>query len=96
LLASISCGERSHAQALGRSPSSSAIQNCQDSVTSWLQRTGYRRITFENTLPDGTPGRREQIIGKVSGQRGKTAAFSFSCFVDSNSGKLRSFEIHPR
>ncbi len=85
LLASVSC--------VGRSQSSSAIQNCQGSVKSWLQRTGYRKITFEDTPPDG---RSQRMIGKVSGQRAKTAAFSFSCVVDSNSGKVRSFEIQPR
>jgi hypothetical protein len=78
----------------GGFPMAKAIQICQDSVTNRLNRDGYSYVTFERTIPDNNPGRRDWITGTVSGKRRfENTRFSFSCSVDFGSGKVRSFDV---
>ena len=81
----------------GGFPMARAIQICQDSVTSRLNRDGYRYVAFERTIPDNSPGRNDWVIGMVSGRRGfETTRFSFSCSVDFSSGRVRSVDVVRR
>jgi hypothetical protein len=78
----------------GGFPVAKAIQNCQDAVTSRLNRDGYPYVTFQRTIPDNNPGRRDWVTGTVSGKRRfETTTFSFSCSVDFNSGRVRSVDV---
>jgi hypothetical protein len=73
------------------------IRGCQDSVTNRLNRDGYPYVTFERTIPDNNSGRNVWVIGTVSGRRGfETTRFSFSCFVDFQSGRVRSIDVRRR
>jgi hypothetical protein len=74
-----------------------AIRMCQDSVTSRLNRDGYRHVTFEGTLPVDNPGRHDWITGTAYGKRAfETSRFSFSCSLDFSSGIIRSVDVRRR
>jgi hypothetical protein len=81
----------------GGFPTARAIRVCQDSVTSRLNRDGYRDVNFQRTFPVDNPGRHDRIQGTVSGKRGFGATwFSFSCSVDFSSGRVRSVDVWRR
>lgn len=81
----------------GGSPIARAIRVCQEAVTDRLDEDGYRAINFDRIFPDDNPGRRDWVIGNVSGKRGfGTAWFSFSCSVDFSSGRVRSVDVRRR
>lgn len=80
----------------GTFPIPRAVQICQDSVSSRLNRQGYPYVTFERTVPGDDPSRRDWISGTVSGRRNfDTTRFSFSCSVDFASGQVRWFDVRP-
>ncbi len=80
----------------GSFPLARAIQICQDSVTGRLVRDGYPYVTFEHTIPNGYPDRRDSISGTVSGRRRfETARFAFSCSIDITSERVRWFDVRP-
>ncbi len=84
-----------HWPAPGESPTARAIQSCQDSVTSRLNRDGYQYVAFESTIPIDNPGRNDWIKGTAVGKRGfERTWFSFSCSVNFNSGRVRSVDVH--
>lgn len=81
----------------GGHPVGNAIQVCQDSVSNRLNRDGYSRVNFERTVPDNNPGRNDWIVGTASAKRDfRTTWFSFSCSVDSRSGRIRSVDVVRR
>ena len=81
----------------GGSPMAGSIQLCQDSVTNRLNRDGYPYVAFERTMPDRNPSRNDWIVGVVNGRRRfEVTRFSFSCAVDSRSGRIRSLDIQRR
>jgi hypothetical protein len=81
----------------GGFPMAKAIRICQDSVTNRLHRDGYRYVDFERTTPDDNPGRKDWVIGTVSGKQGfETTRFWFSCSVDFGSGRIRSVDVGRR
>ncbi len=78
----------------GRSSTAQAIQICQTSVADQLNRDGYRYVTFERTVSDDRPGRRDWITGTVRGNRGSgSMRFSFNCSVDFSLGRVRSVDV---
>jgi hypothetical protein len=81
----------------GGFPMPRAIRMCRDSVTSRLNRDGYRHVTFEGTLPVDNPGRHDWITGTAYGKRAfETSRFSFSCSLDFSSGIIRSVDVRRR
>jgi len=70
---------------------------CQDSVIDRLNRDGYRDVTFERTVPENKPGRKDRVSGMVSGKgRFQSNRFWFSCSVDFQAGSLRSVDVRPQ
>jgi hypothetical protein len=83
-----------HGPGPGGYPMAGVIRMCQDSVTSQLNRSGFRYLTFERAIPLNNPGRHDWVTGNVSGRRGWEAArFSYSCSVDFRSGTVRSIDV---
>jgi hypothetical protein len=79
------------------SPMARAVRNCQDSVSTRINQSGYPHVTFGDTIPDGGRGRHDWLIGFVTASRRfETKQFSFSCSVDFNSGWVRSVDIRPQ
>ncbi len=78
-------------------PMGRAIQACQDSVTTQLNRNGYPYVSFISTAPENNPGRQVWLTGSVTGSRRfGSAVFSFSCSVDVSSGRVRSVDVRPQ
>ncbi len=73
-----------------------ATRMCQNSVEFLLRRTGYGHITFENSSPGDRAEHISLVHGTVSGQRGVTRQFSFSCSVDTSAGKVRDFDLNRK
>lgn len=81
----------------GGSPVSRAIQACQRSVSTRLNRDGYFYVSLERATPDDNPGRHGWIRGIVSAKRKyDTARFGFACSVDFSSGQVRSVDVQRR
>jgi hypothetical protein len=81
----------------GRFPAERAIRICQDGVVDRLNRDGYRDVQFERTYPDDNPGRDDWVLGTASARRDRRGErFSFSCFVDFRSGRVRSVDVRRR
>jgi hypothetical protein len=81
-------------QGPGRSAMTQAVRNCQDSVRDRLDRDGYRFVSFGRVVPDDNPGRRDWVTGTASAtRRQENRRFQFSCSVDFNSGRVRSWDL---
>jgi len=74
-----------------------AIGICQDSVTDRLNQSGYSYVTFQRTTPDNNSGHNLRITGtaRATGEWGNTR-LSFTCSVDSSSGRVRYLEVRRR
>jgi len=74
------------------SPPSFAVQACQDAVSDRLRQFGYPTASFGRIDPPN--GRPEWITGVVTARRRSlNAPFSYSCFVDFRSGRVRSVDV---
>jgi len=74
-----------------------AVRVCQDAVTERLHQFGYSVAGFDRLAPDPNPGRYLQVTGAVTGRRRfGSRLFSFSCSLDSRSGRVQSVDVHQR
>jgi hypothetical protein len=81
----------------GGFPTARAIQVCQNSVTDRLNQRAYSSVRFWRTASDNNSGRHNWISGTASAIRGhETTWFSFSCSVDSYSGRVHSVDVRRR
>lgn len=75
-----------------------AIEACGDAVTEKIAYD-YRMsgVAIQNIRADNGPGRNDYIVGEATAGRGRTtAAFSFACRVDFNSGRVRTVDVRRR
>jgi hypothetical protein len=71
-----------------------AIERCQNAVGQWLNRDGYRVVSFGRVVPDRGPGPHGWISGIVNGKRGiENRRFSFSCAVDLRAGEVKYVDV---
>jgi len=81
----------------GGFPTARAIQVCQNSVTDRLNQRAYSSVRFWRIASDNNSGRHNWISGTASAIRGhETTWFSFSCSVDSYSGRVHSVDVRRR
>lgn len=74
-----------------------AVRNCHEAVIDRLNRNGYAYVTFGRPMPDHNPGPYNSITGFASGEPlGETRHLSFSCSVDSWSGRVRFVDVLSR
>jgi len=74
-----------------------ALQACQDAVTDRMNQSGYPVVRFGSVTLDNNPGRRDWVVGSVTGtRRAVSAQFSFSCSVDIHSARVRSVDVRPQ
>jgi hypothetical protein len=86
-----------HGPGPGGFPVARAIRVCQDSVTDRLHQKAYSYVRFGRTVSDNNPGRQNWVSGTANAKRGfETNWFSFSCSVDSNSGRVRFVDVSRR
>ena len=80
----------------GGGPARDGLRNCQQAVTDRLNRDGYQYVTFGRPMPEHNPGPNNWISGFASAKRrSETRQFSFTCSVDSWSGRVRSVDVRP-
>lgn len=78
------------------SPVARAIQICQDRVQDRLREDGWRRVEIRSIRVDDQPGRRDWVVGRVSGERREEfRELEFSCNVDLRDGGVRSVDVRP-
>jgi hypothetical protein len=81
----------------GGLPVARPIRICQDSVTDRLSQDGYSYIAFGRTIHDRNWGHEVHVNGTASARRGwRDARFSFSCSVDSSSGRVHFVDVRRR
>jgi hypothetical protein len=81
----------------GGFPAARPIRICQDSVTDRLGQDGYSYVVFGRTIHDRNWGHQVHVSGTASAKRGwRDARFSFSCSVDSSSGRVHFVDVRRR
>jgi hypothetical protein len=74
-----------------------AIDNCQRAVEQRLNRDGYGQVDFRSINVDTRPGRGQWIVGDARANgRNRQDAFDFSCYVNFDSGEIRSVDVNRR
>jgi len=78
-------------------PPGNGVQACQNAVRDRLNQYGYPTVSFGRVAPQNNPRRDVWITGTATGQRkSRSAVFSYSCAVDSRSGRVRSLDVQPK
>ena len=66
---------------------------CERAVTDRIRRDGYQRYSFGRMNMDTG----NNIVGSVTADRGNVSdSFDFTCFVNGNSGRIRSLQVNRR
>jgi hypothetical protein len=79
-------------------PTSIALERCQNAVQDRLRQSGYDRVDFSSIRMDDRPGRRDWVVGEARAARGygDNERLEFSCIVDLQTGDLRSMDVTRR
>lgn len=79
----------------GYTPSPQMVSACQNAARDRTIRDfGVRDLVFGNTYRDSTQGRQEWIVGTFdTGRLTRRDNFRFACWMDWNSGRVRSVEV---